>query len=84
MIDKKLTRSLTKNSVLLGRSKRIDTKFHFLRNQVPSGVLEVVHYGTQKQLAYVMELVLLSFSLEYELNDYVSCNSIPSSYLHFI
>ena len=50
MIDNKSAISLAKNSVLHGRSKHIDTKFHFLRNQVHNGVLEVVQCSTQKKL----------------------------------
>ncbi|XP_050916777.1 secreted RxLR effector protein 161-like [Lathyrus oleraceus] len=54
MINNKSTISLAKNPMLHGRSKHIDTKFHFLRNQVHNGVLEVVHCSTQKQLADVL------------------------------
>lgn len=38
MIDNKQTISLAKNLVLHERNKHIDTKFHFLRNQVHNGV----------------------------------------------
>ncbi|XP_058747163.1 secreted RxLR effector protein 161-like [Vicia villosa] len=48
MIDNKSVISLAKNPVLHERSKHIDIKFHFLRNQVQNGVLEVVHCSTQK------------------------------------
>ena len=34
MIDNKFAINLAKNSVLHGRSKYIETKYHFLRNQV--------------------------------------------------
>ena len=54
MIDNKSAINLAKNPVLHGRSKHIETKYHFLRNQVQNGVLEVVHCSTQKQLADVM------------------------------
>lgn len=40
--------------MLHGRSKHIDTKFHFPRNQVHNGVIKVVHYNTQKQLTDVL------------------------------
>ncbi|XP_050889780.1 uncharacterized protein LOC127095083 [Lathyrus oleraceus] len=53
MIDNQSSISLVKNPVLHGRSKRIDTKFHFLCNQVLNRVLEVIHYSTHKQLADV-------------------------------
>lgn len=54
MIDNKLAISLAKNAMLHERSKHIDTKFHCLRNQVQSGILEVVHCSTQKQLTYIL------------------------------
>ncbi|XP_050877568.1 secreted RxLR effector protein 161-like [Lathyrus oleraceus] len=46
MIYKKSNIILTKNPVLHGRSKHIDMEFHFIRNQVHNGELEVVHYTT--------------------------------------
>lgn len=42
------TISIAKNLVLNGRSKQIDTRYHFLRNQVRNRVFEVVHISTQK------------------------------------
>ena len=54
MIDNKSAIDLAKNPVLHGRSKHIETKYHFLRNQVQKGVLEVLHCSTQKQLADVL------------------------------
>ena len=53
-IDNKSAISLAKNPMLHGRSKHIDTKFHFLRNQVQSGMFEVVHCSTQKHLTDVL------------------------------
>ncbi|XP_058748407.1 uncharacterized protein LOC131621385 [Vicia villosa] len=53
MIDNKSTVSLAKNPILHERSKHIDTKFHFLHNQVQNEMFEVVHCSTQKQLADV-------------------------------
>lgn len=54
MIDNKFAICLTKNPVLHGRSRHIDTKYYFLCNQVQNGVIEVVHVNTQKQLADVL------------------------------
>lgn len=51
MIDNKSVIGHAKNPVLHGRNKNIDTKFHFLRNQIHNGVSEVVHGSTHKQLA---------------------------------
>ncbi|XP_050885293.1 secreted RxLR effector protein 161-like [Lathyrus oleraceus] len=54
MIDNKSALNLAKNLVIYERSKHIETKYHFLRNQIQNGVLEVVHCSTQKQLADVL------------------------------
>ena len=54
LIDNKSTINLAKNPVLHGRSKHIETKYHFLRSQVHKGVSEVLHCNTQKQLADVL------------------------------
>jgi hypothetical protein len=54
MIDNKSAINLAKNPMLHGRSKHIETKYHFLRSQVHKGMLEVVHSSTQKQLADVL------------------------------
>ena len=40
--------------MLHGKSKHIKTKCHFQINQVHNGVLEVVHYSTQKQMVDVL------------------------------
>lgn len=83
MINNKSAIILAKNPVLHGRSKHIDTKFHFLKNQVQSGVLEVVHYSTQEKLSDVLTKAIkteyfihfrdgigvVDFSLEYRLRD---------------
>lgn len=45
---------LAKDPMLYGRSKHIDNKYHFMRNQVQNGVLEDVHVNTQKQFADVL------------------------------
>ena len=37
-----------------GRSKHIDVRFHFLRELTKVGTVELVHCGTQEQLADVM------------------------------
>lgn len=58
MIDNKFFLSLAKNPMLDGRNKHIDTKYHFLHNQVQNGVLEVVHVSIQKQLADVLTKVI--------------------------
>ena len=38
-IDNKLAISLTKNPIFHGRSKHIETRFHFIREQVTNGMI---------------------------------------------
>ena len=45
---------LLKNPVMHGRSKHIDVRFHFLRELTKAGTVELVHCGTQEQLADMM------------------------------
>lgn len=49
-IDNKSAISLAKNSVSHGRSKYIETMFHFLRDQVSKGRLELVYCCTKLQV----------------------------------
>jgi hypothetical protein len=51
MIDNKSAISLAKNPVAHGRSKHIETRFHFIREQVMNGNIEVVYCPTEIQLA---------------------------------
>ena len=52
--DNSSTIKLSKNPVMDGRSKHIDVHFHFLRDLTKEGVVELVHCGTQDQIADVM------------------------------
>ena len=45
---------LSKNPVMHGRSKHIDVRYHFLRDLTKDGVVELVHCGTQDQVADIM------------------------------
>ena len=54
MIDNKSAINLAKNPVLHGRNMHIETKYHFLINQVQNGVIEVLHCSTQKQLESIL------------------------------
>jgi hypothetical protein len=51
LIDNQSAINLAKNPVSHGRSKHIETRFHFLREQVISGKIEVLHCPTKEQLA---------------------------------
>lgn len=45
---------LSKNHVMHGRSKHIDVRFHFLRDLVNEGVVQLKFCGTQKQVADIL------------------------------
>lgn len=51
MCDNSSTIKLSKNPVLHGRSKHIDVRFHFLRDLTRDGTMELMHCGTQDQVA---------------------------------
>ncbi|CAM8941176.1 unnamed protein product [Rhodiola kirilowii] len=51
--DNSSTIKLSKNSVM-HRSRHIDVRFHFLREKVQDGVIEMVYCGTKEQIADVM------------------------------
>ena len=48
MIDNVSAIRLAKNPVSHGRSKHIEVRFHFLREQVNKGKLELIYYPTKK------------------------------------
>ncbi|TXG65249.1 hypothetical protein EZV62_006524 [Acer yangbiense] len=52
--DNSSTIKLSKNPVMHGRSKHIDVRFHFLRDLTKEGAVELIHCGTQDQVADVM------------------------------
>ncbi|KAF2304474.1 hypothetical protein GH714_031884 [Hevea brasiliensis] len=54
MCDNTSTIKLSKNPVLHGRSKHIRVRFHFLRDLVKEGIVELQFCGTKEQLADVM------------------------------
>ena len=54
LCDNSSTIKLSKNPVLRGRSKHIDIRFHFLRELVKDGVVDLSHCNTQDQVADIM------------------------------
>lgn len=50
-IDNRSAEELSKNPVFHERSKHIDTRYHYIRECVADGVLEVQHVSTEDQLA---------------------------------
>jgi hypothetical protein len=57
-VDNKAAIALAKNPVHHDRSKHIDVKFHFIREHVEKGRVELVYVGTQDQLADILTKAL--------------------------
>lgn len=58
LIDNKAAIDLARNPVSHGRSKHIETKFHFLRDQVNKEKIKLVHCSTEVQVADIMTKAL--------------------------
>jgi len=54
LIDNQSAIQLCKNPVFPGRSKHIETRFHFIRESVENGKVAVRHVNTDDQLADIM------------------------------
>jgi len=67
-VDSKSTNYLAKNPDAHGRSKHIETRFHFLRDRVNKGKLEVMHCKTEEQVADLLTKPLKTSSFEYMKN----------------
>lgn len=52
--DNSSTIKLSRNSVMHGRSKHIDVRFHFLRDLSEEGVISLVHCASVDQIAEIM------------------------------
>jgi hypothetical protein len=64
-VDSKFAIDLARHPVAHGRSKHIETKFHFLRHQVNKGKLEVKHCKTEEQIADLLTKPLKQSSFDY-------------------
>ena len=58
LIDNKSAIALAKNPVYHDRSKHVDVKFHFIRDCIEQGKVEVDHIGTEQQLADILTKAL--------------------------
>lgn len=57
-IDNQSAIALTRNPVFHGRSKHIHTRYHFIRECVEKGLIEVQHVPGQEQKAYILTKAL--------------------------
>lgn len=73
--DNSSTIKLSKNPILHGRTKHIDVKFHFLRDLVKEGAVELVHCGTNEQVADIMTK-LLKLESFFKLSDLLGVQSM--------
>lgn len=58
LVDNKSAIELSKNSVFHERSKHIDTRFHYIRECVSNGQVEIEHVRTDNQLADILTKAL--------------------------
>ena len=72
--DNSSTIKLSKNLVLHGRSIHIDVKYHFLRDLMNDGVIYLVYYGSEDQIANILTkpLKFLAFQKLRELLGFYS------------
>ena len=57
-VDNKSTISLAKNPVSHSRSKHIDMKYHYVREQVKDNVIELIYCRTEDQVADIFTKAL--------------------------
>ena len=58
LVDNKSAIAVSKNPVHHDRSKHIDTKYHFVRDYVDNGSIDIDHVSTQNQLADILTKAL--------------------------
>lgn len=56
--------SITKNRILHGRTKHIDTRFHFIRDLIKDEIIEVRHCKTEEQIADIFTKALPKYKFE--------------------
>ncbi|WKA06735.1 hypothetical protein VitviT2T_024621 [Vitis vinifera] len=77
--DNSSTIKLSKNPMMHGRSKHIDVHFHFLRDLTKEGVVELVHCGTQDQIADVMTKPL-KLDMFLKLRELMGVREVPDNF----
>lgn len=74
-VDNKSALELMKNPVFHGRSKHIDTRFHFIRECVERGDIVVEYVSTQEQRADILTKSLGNIKFD-ELRDNLGVKNI--------
>ncbi|GJR90802.1 hypothetical protein Tco_0214813 [Tanacetum coccineum] len=66
--DNKSTIALCRNNVQHSRSKHIDIRFHFIKEHVENGVIELYFVNTEYQLADIFTKALGRKRIEFLIN----------------
>lgn len=73
-VDNILAINLAKNLVAHGRSKHIETRFHYLRDQVNKGKIELVYCKTKEQVVDLLTKPLKIDRFELLRKNWVLCH----------
>ena len=76
-VDNKSAIALMKNPVFHGRSKHIDTKYHFIRECVEEEKVEIEHVSGEKQKADILTKALARVKF-IEMRELLGVKDIPS------
>lgn len=63
-LDNKSALDLAKNPVFHGRSKHIDTRFHFIIECIENGEVTIEHVSTNKQHTYILSKSMVRTKVE--------------------
>ncbi|XP_039143969.1 uncharacterized mitochondrial protein AtMg00810-like [Dioscorea cayenensis subsp. rotundata] len=63
--DNKAAISIARNPVMHGRTKHIDTRYHFICELMKDGLIDITHCGTNEQVADVFTKALPNHKFEY-------------------
>jgi hypothetical protein len=58
MCDSTSAINIAKNPVLHSRTKHIEVRYHFLRDNVENGNIDLIHVPTEKQVADILTKAL--------------------------
>lgn len=67
---------ITKNPILQGQMKHIDTRFHFIHGLMKDGIIQVKYWSTKVQLAYVFTKALARVNFDSFVKDWELENSL--------
>lgn len=81
-IDNQSTIALTKNPVFHGRSKHIHTRYHFIRECVENGLIEVEHVPESEQKADILTKALGRIKLK-KMRDLIGAKDLGESDFKF-